>query len=165
MASPALDSPWPTSPSDSFSGSFNIHMEEQNPADIIPVLEDLTSSVSYSQTIPKPPPVLGNTYAGNKSVKRLSESCSVPKETIDTWDKLFKEGCGADVYIITEGKSYIPAHFSVLVSNLNGILSSLLTNSNVIGLVRGLWDMDNEVNFLLVGYSIKCADGCITSAR
>ncbi|KAM5548282.1 hypothetical protein ABKV19_002302 [Rosa sericea] len=130
MASPALDSPWPTSTGDSFCGSFNIHMEEQNPADILPVLEDPTSSVSYNHTIPKPPPVPGNTHAGNKSIKRLSESCYVPKETIDTWDKLFKEGCGADVYIITEGKSYIPAHLSVLTL-ASPVLGNFLRQSKV----------------------------------
>lgn len=46
----------------------------------------------------------------------LSERSSVPKETKDTWDKLFKEQYGSDVYIITEDKSYIQAHSSVLVS-------------------------------------------------
>lgn len=162
MASPALDSPWPSSTSDSFCGSFNIHIEEENPADILPVLEDPTSSVSYSQNIPKPPPAVpGKTYAGNKPIKRLSESCSVPKETIDTWDKLFKQGCGADVYILTEGQSYIPAHLSVLVSEFNGI-------HKFIGLIRDLWNMDmrlKDCNFFLLGCFMKCVDYCIASAR
>ncbi|XP_004287161.1 PREDICTED: BTB/POZ and TAZ domain-containing protein 3 [Fragaria vesca subsp. vesca] len=131
MASPALDSPWPTSARESlFCGSFNIHMEEEIPADIIPVLEDPTSSVSYSHTIPKPPPVPINAYAGNKYIKRLSGSCSVPKETIDTWDKLFKEGCGADAYIITEGNSCIPAHLSVLTL-ASPVLGNFLWQSKV----------------------------------
>lgn len=128
MASPALDSPWPSSTSDSFCGSFNIHMEEENPADILPVLEDPTSSVSYSHNIPKPPPAVpGKTYTGNKTIKR---SCSVPKETIDTWDKLFKQGYGADVYILDEGRSYIPAHLSVLTI-ASPVLGNFLQQSKV----------------------------------
>ncbi|KAK9947293.1 hypothetical protein M0R45_002924 [Rubus argutus] len=128
MASPALDSPWSSWTSDSFCGSFNIHMEEENPADILPVLEDPTSSVSYSHNIPKPPPAVpGKTYTGNKTIKR---SCSVPKETIDTWDKLFKQGYGADVYILDEGRSYIPAHLSVLTI-ASPVLGNFLQQSKV----------------------------------
>ncbi|GAY34067.1 hypothetical protein CUMW_276410 [Citrus unshiu] len=37
-------------------------------------------------------------------------------ETKDVWDKLFKEGNGADVYIITKDESCIQAHSSILVS-------------------------------------------------
>lgn len=39
------------------------------------------------------------------------------------WDKLFKEGYGADVYIITEEKEIIAAHSIVL-----GVASPILAN-------------------------------------
>ncbi|KAM1201120.1 hypothetical protein FF1_017429 [Malus domestica] len=114
MASPTLDSPWPSSTSETFSGSFNISIEEENPDDILPVLEDPTSSMSCSHNIPKPPPVPSKAYTQNKHFKRLSQRCYVPDETLDTWDKLFKEAYGADVYICTEDGSCIPVHSSVL---------------------------------------------------
>ncbi|CAB4319273.1 unnamed protein product [Prunus armeniaca] len=131
MASPTLDSPWPSSPSDSFCGSFNIRIEGEIPDEILPVLEDPTSSVSYNHNIPKPPPpVPSKTYSWNKYFKRLLRSCSVPKETMDTWDKLFKDGYGADVYIFTEDESYIPAHSSVL-SIASPVLGNFLQQSKV----------------------------------
>ena len=57
MASSDLDYPWPSSTGESFCGSFNIHLEEDNPADILPVLESPMSSVSDNSNIPKPPPL------------------------------------------------------------------------------------------------------------
>nr|POE69755.1 btb/poz and taz domain-containing protein 4 [Quercus suber] len=57
------------------------------------------------------PSSTGESFCGSLM---LSECSSVPKETKDTWDKLFKEGYGSDVYIITEDKSYILAHSSIL---------------------------------------------------
>lgn len=116
MASPDLDSSWPSSTGESFCGYLNIHLEEDNPADILPVLEVSTSSVASKCNIPKPPSLPGKSCSRIKNSNRLSECTSVPKETRDTWDELFKEGYGSDVYIITEDKSYIQAHSSVLVS-------------------------------------------------
>ncbi|XP_068345027.1 BTB/POZ and TAZ domain-containing protein 3-like isoform X1 [Pyrus communis] len=130
MASSTPDSPWPSSTHDSFSGSFNIHIEEANPDDILPVLEDPTSSTSYSHNIPKPPPVPSKAYTQNKLFNRLSQSCYVPNETIDTWDKLFKEAYGADVYICIEDGSCIPVHSSVLTI-ASPVLGKFLQQSKV----------------------------------
>jgi hypothetical protein len=116
MASPDLDSSWPSSTGESFCGYLNIHLVEDNPADILPVLEVSTSSVASKCNIPNPPSLPGKSCSRKKYSNRLPECSSVPKETKETWDKLFKEGYGSDVYIITEDKSYIQVHSSVLVS-------------------------------------------------
>lgn len=116
MASPDLYSAWPSSTGYSFSGPLDIGLEEQTSADILPALEVPTTSVSYSCSIPEPPPLPNKTIKRTKSVSEFSDCCPVPKETVDTWDKLFREGYGADVYVITEGESYVLAHSSILVS-------------------------------------------------
>ncbi|KAK0606635.1 hypothetical protein LWI29_001833 [Acer saccharum] len=108
MAAPDLESPWLSlsSTDESFRESFNIRMEKGNTADIFPVLEVPTSSLSYKY-------------------------CSVvPKESKDTWDKLFKEAHGADVYIITEDLSCIPAH-SIFLSIALPALGNILQQSKV----------------------------------
>ncbi|XP_065864261.1 BTB/POZ and TAZ domain-containing protein 3-like [Euphorbia lathyris] len=49
------------------------------------------------------------------------------------WDRLFRdawEGCGADVHIVTERKSYIPAHSNIL-SMASPFLHTLLEKSKV----------------------------------
>lgn len=114
MASPSLDIHCPSSTSLSFSGSVNMCIEETNPANILPALEVSTSSLSYKFSIPKPPPLPPTNYM-KKYPNRLSYYCCVPKETVDIWDKLFKEGYGADVYVITENDTYIAAHSILLV--------------------------------------------------
>ena len=114
MASPDLELTWP---SDSFCGSLDIRLEEEaNSADILPVLEVPTSSMSNKTSIPKPPLLPKKTLTKTKWENRLSRCFSVPKETVDAWDKLFKEGDGADVYVVAEDEFHIPAHSSVLVS-------------------------------------------------
>ncbi|KAE8022708.1 hypothetical protein FH972_008489 [Carpinus fangiana] len=130
MASPDLDSSWPSSTGESFCRYLNIHLEEDNPADILPVLEVSTSSVASKCNIPNPPPLPGKSCSRKKYSNRLSECSSVPKETKDTWDKLFKEGYGSDVYIITEDKSYIQVHSSVL-SVASPVLQNILQQAKV----------------------------------
>ncbi|KAH9782751.1 hypothetical protein KPL71_009043 [Citrus sinensis] len=106
MASPDIESPWLCAAGESFCGSFSIRVEEGNAADILHVLEVPTSSVPYNCSIPK------------------SLHCSfVPKETKDVWDKLFEEGNGADVYIVTKDESCIQAHSRILQSKVkNGFI-------------------------------------------
>uniref|UniRef100_A0A5B7BPC5 Putative BTB/POZ and TAZ domain-containing protein 3 n=1 Tax=Davidia involucrata TaxID=16924 RepID=A0A5B7BPC5_DAVIN len=116
MASSDLDSPWPSSTVESFAGSFNIHIEEGNSADSISLLEVPTTSVCHNCNIPKPPPLPVKICSRTNYPRRFSEWCCVARETKDTWDKLFKEGYGADVYIITEDKTIVTAHSIVLVS-------------------------------------------------
>lgn len=127
MASPDVEFPWLSSVGESFSGSFNmriqegnttanIHIEEGNTADILPVMEIPTSSVPSHCNIPNPPPLPSKCFRKTRYPKRPQHCSSVPKETKESWDKLFKESHGADVYVITEDRSCIPAHFSILVS-------------------------------------------------
>ncbi|KAH7572721.1 hypothetical protein JRO89_XS03G0002900 [Xanthoceras sorbifolium] len=132
MASPDLESPWLSlsSVGESFGESFNIRMEKESTADIFPVLEAPTSSVSYKCNIPKPPPLPGKACTKFKYQKRLVDCSVVPKETKDIWDKLFKEAHGADVYIITEDVSCIPAHSSIL-SVASPVLGNILQQSKV----------------------------------
>ncbi|KAA8532157.1 hypothetical protein F0562_006701 [Nyssa sinensis] len=130
MASQDLDSPWPSSSVESFDCSFNIRMEEGNLADSISFLEVPTTSVSHNCNIPKPPPLPAKIYSRTNYPRMLAECCCVPMETKDTWDKLFKEGYGADVYIITEEKAIIPAH-SIILSVASPVLGNFLQQSKV----------------------------------
>lgn len=119
MASPDLELSCPSSTGHlSFSGSFNMSIEETNPAKILPALEVSSSSLFFNCNIPKPPPLPTPSYM-KKYPNRLSDCCCIPKETMDVWENLFKEGYGADVYIIAENDSYISVHSDVLVSSLN----------------------------------------------
>ncbi|KDP35133.1 hypothetical protein JCGZ_10667 [Jatropha curcas] len=130
MASPDLDSSWLSAAGESVGRCFNIHMEGANSADVLRVLDCPTSSRSYSNSIPKPPPLPNKILTRDNSCKRISDCCCVPKEIKDTWDRLFKEGHGADVYVITDDKAYIPAHVNVL-SIASPILRNLLQQSKV----------------------------------
>lgn len=116
MASPDLHSAWLSSAVESFGGSFNIHIEEGT-ADSVEFLEYPTSPVCNLPTIiPKPPPVPGKIHSRATDPRQFASSDCVPKETKDTWDRLFKEGLGADVHVTTEDGSVIPAHYALLVS-------------------------------------------------
>ncbi|KAJ0033970.1 hypothetical protein Pint_26264 [Pistacia integerrima] len=130
MASPDISSPWISYSGESFCGSFDIHMEEGNTAEVLHVLEAPTSSVSYNCSTPKPPPLPDKACTKTKYPKRLVDCSLVPKETKNIWDNLFKEGYGADVYIITEDKSCIPAHSSVL-SIASPVLGNILQLAKV----------------------------------
>ncbi|KAJ7947433.1 BTB/POZ and TAZ domain-containing protein [Quillaja saponaria] len=130
MASLDLDSSWSSSTSESFCGSFNLELIEESPADILPLPEVSSSCISNDCSIPNSPPFPCKNFAKTKYPKRLSEVCTVPKETQETWDKLFKGGCGADVYIITKDKSYILAHSGVLTV-ASAVLGNVLQQSKV----------------------------------
>lgn len=113
MASPDLHTSWLSAAVESFGGSFNIRIEE-GAADSVEFFEDPTSLVCNLPTnIPKPPPVPGKIPSRATIPRLLANSDCVPK---DTWDRLFKEGFGADVHVITENGSVIPAHHALLVS-------------------------------------------------
>lgn len=117
MASPDLHTSWLSSTVESFGGSFNIRIEEEGSADSVEFLEDQTSPVcNLPLNIPEPPPLPGKIYSRATNPRQLANSGCVPKETKDTWDRLFKEGFGADVHVITEDGSVIPAHYALLVS-------------------------------------------------
>ncbi|KAL3506910.1 hypothetical protein ACH5RR_032292 [Cinchona calisaya] len=114
MASLDLDTPWLYSSIESFDGSLNIHIEEVNSADSLDSVDNSKSIVNYSRNIPKPPPLPAKICQKTNNQRWLADSCNVPKETKDLWDRLFKEGFAADVHIITENDSVIPAHYIVL---------------------------------------------------
>ncbi|XVE84395.1 hypothetical protein DITRI_Ditri17bG0009100 [Diplodiscus trichospermus] len=130
MASPAIDSAWLSSSSEPCCKSLNVCIEEANPADILPVLEGPMSSVSDNSNIPKPPPLRSKMCTRTKYSKRPLDCSIVPRETKDTWDKLFKEGYGADVCIITEDESCVLAHSNVL-SIASPVLGNVLRLSKV----------------------------------
>ncbi|KAJ8538532.1 hypothetical protein K7X08_027753 [Anisodus acutangulus] len=132
MASPDLHNPWlSSSPVESFGGSFNILIEEEGTAHSVEFLEDQMSPVcNLPPNIPKPPPVPAKIHSRVANPRQLANYDCVPKETIDTWDKLFKEGFGADVHITTEDGSFIPAHYPLL-SVASPVLGNLLQQSKV----------------------------------
>lgn len=123
MASPGLDSPWSSATIGSFDGSFNIRMEEGISSESSSVLEIPSTSIRHCSLIPVPPPLPSKISKRSNLNRGLAECYFVPKETKDMWDKLFKEGYGADVYIITEEKEIIAAHSIVL-----GVASPILAN-------------------------------------
>ncbi|CAN4076962.1 unnamed protein product [Withania somnifera] len=126
MASPDLHTQWLSSAVESFGGSFNIRIEEEGTAHTVEFLEDANSPVcDLPVNIPKHPPVPSKIHSRVTNPRKLANSDCVPKETRDTWDKLFKEGFLADVHVITEDGSVIPAHCSLL-SVASPVLGNLL---------------------------------------
>ncbi|XP_022761464.1 BTB/POZ and TAZ domain-containing protein 3-like [Durio zibethinus] len=130
MSPPAIDSALLSSPSEPLCRSFNVCVEVANPAEILPVLEAPISSGSDNCNIPKPPPLPGKMCTRAKYLKTPLECSFVPKETKDIWDKLFKEGYGADVCIITEDKSCVVAHSNIL-SVASPVLGNIVGQSKV----------------------------------
>ncbi|KAJ6865812.1 BTB/POZ and TAZ domain-containing protein 3-like [Populus alba x Populus x berolinensis] len=130
MASPDVDSPWLCAANESFGGCFNMQIEEIKSANVLNVLEAPSSSMSDTCNIPKPPPYPNKTSKAANNCKRILETCSVPREIKDVWDRLFKEAYSADVYVITVSKSYIPAHCNVL-SISSPVLGNILQRSKV----------------------------------
>uniref|UniRef100_A0A0V0IFE9 Putative BTB/POZ and TAZ domain-containing protein 3-like n=1 Tax=Solanum chacoense TaxID=4108 RepID=A0A0V0IFE9_SOLCH len=127
MASPDLHTSWLSAAVESFGGSFNIRIEEGT-ADSVEFFEDPMSPVCNLPTnIPKPPPVTGIIQSRATVPRQLANSDCVPK---DTWDRLFKEGFGADVHVIAENGSVIPAHYALLTV-ASPVLGNLLQQSKV----------------------------------
>lgn len=129
MASADLSSSRPSSPSNSFV-SFGTQKEEGNPAAILTMLEDPSSYILSNSRIPKPPPSPSKLYIKSKSLSMPPECSFVLKETKNIWDKLFKEGFGTDVCIITEDKSYFYAHSCVLIA-ASPVLANIIHQSKV----------------------------------
>lgn len=116
MGSLDLEHPWFSSSMESFDGSLYIHIEEVNAADNVDSVNNVKPATHSSYNIPKPPPMPAKICRTTNKPRQLPDSCCVPKETKDAWDKLFKEGYGADVNIITGNESVISAHYGLLVS-------------------------------------------------
>lgn len=117
MASPDFDSPWSPLTYEALSRSLNVQYEEINFGMDETYKENFTAPFFQSCSVPRPPPFPCKLQSKNNYLIKLSESCltSVPKETKQTWDKLFKQGCAADVCVVAENEAIIPAHFIVLV--------------------------------------------------
>eukprot|EP01018_Ginkgo_biloba_P014652 Gb_10793 [translate_table: standard] len=97
----------------------------------VSISPSLSRSVSRKD-FPKPPPLPGPDYHRRylQSIFSTTRSCNrhpgyncVPKETVETWNKLFEEGYKADVHIYTDDGGVIPAHLNVL-----GVASHVLKN-------------------------------------
>ncbi|KAL0392441.1 UNVERIFIED_CONTAM: BTB/POZ and TAZ domain-containing protein 3 [Sesamum radiatum] len=130
MGSPAVDISWPSSLIESFDRPFDIQIEEGNSSTALTFVDNTKSSSFHHHNIPKPPPLPRKIFN-----RGLVKCCSIPKETKDIWDKLFKEGHGANVHIIMEGGLIIAAHHCVL-SVASPVLGNLLQQSKVKNGVR-----------------------------
>ncbi|KAL2487603.1 BTB/POZ and TAZ domain-containing protein 3 [Forsythia ovata] len=142
MGSPCPDTSWPSSIINSFDRSFNIRTEEGNSTDTLDFstdtldfLKDRNSSVCSSGNIPLPPRQPSKVRPKMETHRGITDSCCVPKETKDTWDKLFKQGYGADVHIIAGDGSIIAAHYSFL-SIASPVLGNFLQQSKVMNGIR-----------------------------
>ncbi|KAL8491723.1 hypothetical protein ACS0TY_023353 [Phlomoides rotata] len=122
MGSPAVNISWTSSIIESFDRSLNIKIEEGSSSDFP---ENPKSSARDHHNIPNPPPLPRKILS-----KGLAKCCSVPKETRNLWEKLFKEGYGADVHVMTADGSKIAAHQSVL-SVASPVLKNYLQQSKV----------------------------------
>ncbi|CAN8295435.1 unnamed protein product [Cochlearia groenlandica] len=97
-------------------------------------------TMSSTKNIPKPPPLPSmSSKRFQSSIKKqpLSSSRLVPKETVETWDKIFKIGIGADTWVDTDSKARFPAHSCVLAV-ASPVMAELLYQS-----------MDNSGNMYL----------------
>ncbi|XP_009590711.1 BTB/POZ and TAZ domain-containing protein 3 isoform X1 [Nicotiana tomentosiformis] len=130
MASPDVRTPCLSSAVEYFGGSFKIRIEEEETVESVEFFEDPSSPACNLPNIPNPPPAPGKTSSKATNRRQLSNSDCDPKEIKDTWDKLFKEGYGADVHIITEDGSFIPAHYALL-SVASPVLGNFLQQSKV----------------------------------
>ncbi|ESQ36350.1 hypothetical protein EUTSA_v10007799mg [Eutrema salsugineum] len=88
------------------------------------------TTMSSTKNIPKPPPLPCITYQRFQASRRKpsSLSCLVPKEAVETWDKLFTEAIGADTYVEVDNKAHFPAHSSVLAA-ASPVMASILNQS------------------------------------
>ncbi|KAK9138975.1 hypothetical protein Sjap_009569 [Stephania japonica] len=104
---------------------YDLQVHEGNLADIIPIMDIASTSHSQNDKIPKPPPPPVSIWTRMSLCRRIVASAScVPRETKDTWDKLFSEGYRADVCIVTCDQTIVLAHSSVL-----GVASPVLKTS------------------------------------
>lgn len=128
MGSQAVEISWP-SISESFDEPIDVHIDEGNSSNTSDFIVTPKPSAAHNCNIPPPPPLL------RKFFNRLHvKCCHVPKETRDVWDKLFKEGFGADVRIITEDGASIAAHYSILTVTspvLGNILQQLTVKKDI----------------------------------
>ncbi|XP_010475281.1 PREDICTED: BTB/POZ and TAZ domain-containing protein 3 [Camelina sativa] len=88
-------------------------------------------TMSITKNIPKPPPLPCFTFQRFQASRRTPSSLSrlvVPKEAVETWDKLFKEGFGSDTYVEIDNKSRFLAHSSVLAA-ASPVMAKLLNKS------------------------------------
>ncbi|CAH2038822.1 unnamed protein product [Thlaspi arvense] len=120
---------------DTFSQVFHIGDKEYYyaPADDELALFHSTTTpptIPSTKNIPEPPPLPCITYQRFQASRRKPSSSSrlVPKEAVETWDKLFKEGIGADTYVETDNKSHFPAHTSILAA-ASPVMARLLNQS------------------------------------
>ncbi|KAF4387585.1 hypothetical protein G4B88_003912 [Cannabis sativa] len=140
MASPDIYSAWPIPPpstsssssSTAYSLDLEIRLDESQQTS-----PSTSTPTSYNSTIPPPPPPLPSPKNNNNN--KYYSCCSVPKETLETWDKVFKEGHGADVYVIsTQGQdqasssspSYVLAH-SFILGAASPVLADLLEQAKI----------------------------------
>lgn len=138
MASAAIDNAGLLSSSmECFDGSLDIHIEEVSLIDSFDSPDNSNKSATNgSHSIPNPPPFPAKVCHRIGNHRKLADDCcSVPKETKDMWDKLFIQGFGADVNIITGDNSVIPAHYSVLVSKYGKYFSSLISMAKQLSFV------------------------------
>lgn len=124
MAETELYSTSPSSNGETFCGYIDVRIEDDYSAEIL-MLETPTPSLFHHCYIPKPPPLPRKRCIRTLHLK-FQKFAPVPHETMNAWDRLFKEGCGADVCVVSEEKSCILAHYGVLVSLLKTFSIPLL---------------------------------------
>ncbi|KAL2920772.1 BTB/POZ and TAZ domain-containing protein 3 [Bienertia sinuspersici] len=108
--------------------SFGLSKTEECPVNILPESEIQVPSSSPQNDIPDPPPLPKSGNLNRRYKQKSSDCFCVPKEARDLWDKLFEGGYEADVYLITEDKATVPAHFCVL-SVASPVLGKYLQDS------------------------------------
>ncbi|XP_031391223.1 BTB/POZ and TAZ domain-containing protein 3 isoform X2 [Punica granatum] len=128
MASVELYSASLSSIGETFCGYIDVQIDDDYSADIS-ILESTAPCSSHRCYIPKPPPLPSKAYKNTRCLK-FRNFTSVPRETKHAWDRLFKEGHGADVCIVTEDNSCILSHYTVL-SVASPVLGTFLLQAKV----------------------------------
>lgn len=117
--------------------------------------DDDETHLSNQSYIPEPPPPSDYTSYLNKRCQKKPSNC---RETKDTWDKFFKQGYGADVYITTDSNTTIPAHSSFLravSSVLEGVLQQSKPKNGKINLKLPGMPLDAVYMFIRFLYSSR----------
>ncbi|KAL9233153.1 hypothetical protein vseg_008183 [Gypsophila vaccaria] len=71
-------------------------------------------TTAAKSTIVSPPPLPKLTIPTRNYRQNSSKCTCIPEQTRGVWDRLFKGGLGADVFIVTQDQLTIPAHLNVL---------------------------------------------------
>ncbi|PKA60210.1 BTB/POZ and TAZ domain-containing protein 3 [Apostasia shenzhenica] len=121
-----------------FHNTFSdLEIEDQLSDDVTTssIDNDSISSRSQTKNVPEAPPLPIVSYRRINAKKICFNSAFVPYDICQSWNRLFDDGYGADLHILTDDKGLISAHSSVL-GNISPNLRNLLDQTPLQGGIR-----------------------------